>query len=68
MNTPLEDDKPDLEIIGEDGNAFAILGAAFRAARNAGWPKERIDAFKAEAMSGDYDYLLYVVQEHFNVI
>lgn len=59
--------KPKLKLVGEDGNAFAVLGAAQRAARNAGWTKEQIDAYRTEAMSGDYDNLLAVTQEYFDV-
>lgn len=32
-------EKPKLELIGKDGNAFSILGLAGRAAKKAGWPK-----------------------------
>jgi len=60
-------DKPELKLVGRDGNAFAILGLAMRAARGAGWTKERIAEFRAKATTGDYDNLLRVVQEHFNV-
>ena len=48
-------------LVGEDGNAFAILGRVQRALRKAGVPKEEIDAFIKEAMSGDYDALLATV-------
>ena len=50
-----------------DGNAFAILGKCTRAARRAGWPKDDIDAFRTEAMRGDYDHLLVTVTEHFDL-
>jgi len=59
--------KPILELTGTDGNAFAILGKAFRAARTAGWPKERNDAFKAKVTLGDYDNLLATCMEYFDV-
>lgn len=53
---------PDIEVqlTGRDGNAFAILGAVQKALR-----KEGIDAapFMADAMDGDYQHLLRVVQE-----
>ena len=51
---------PDIhvELVGQDGNAFAILGNMQRALRRGGVPKEEIDKFMAEAMSGDYDHLL----------
>lgn len=50
--------KIEMRFIGEDGNAFAILGRFRRAAVKAGLPKERIDAIVSEAMSGDYNHLL----------
>ena len=40
------------------GNAFAILGRTAAALRHGGVPQEEIDAFFAEATSGDYDHLL----------
>ena len=47
-----------VQLSGEDGNAFAILGRTTAALRAAGVPQEEIDAFFAEATSGDYDHLL----------
>jgi hypothetical protein len=51
---------PEIEVslIGQDGNAFAILGAVKGALRKGGVPKVEIDEFLAEAMSGDYSHLL----------
>jgi hypothetical protein len=56
----LEVKYPDIEVqlTVEDGNAFYILGKVQRALRRAGVPKEEIDAYMAEATSGDYDHLL----------
>jgi len=59
--------KPFLQLVGTDGNAFAILGAAIRAAKKAGWPVERRDQYTKAAMSGDYDHLLAVTQDYFDV-
>lgn len=56
-----------MKLIGRDGNAFAILAACHRAARKAGWDKARIEAFTEKATSGDYDHLLGVTMEHFDV-
>jgi hypothetical protein len=50
----------------DDGNAFSILGKAQRAARQAGWTKEKLDAFRTDAMSGDYDHLLQTVMKDFD--
>lgn len=43
---------------GRDGNAFAIMGQVTSAMRRAKVAKEEIDAFRTEAMNGDYDNLL----------
>ena len=58
--------KPALKLVGGDGNAFFILGKAIRAAKQAGWPQERIDAYKTEATSGDYNHLLATTMEMFD--
>ena len=55
-----------LKLVGEDGNAFAILGRALQALRQAGRGDEWA-AFEAEATSGDYDHLLAVVMCWFEV-
>jgi len=59
--------KPTVKLIGRDGNAFAIIGQCMRAARRAGWSKERIDEFSKKARSGDYDNVLQACMEYFNV-
>ena len=60
---------PDItvQLTGEDGNAFAIMGQCSRAMRKAGCSKEEIDAFMTEAQSGDYDHLLQTCMTWFNV-
>ena len=52
-----------VSLVGEDGNAFAILGRVQKALRRAGVPKEELDAYFAEATSGDYDHLLRVTMD-----
>jgi hypothetical protein len=47
-----------VQLTGQDGNAFAILGRTAAALRAAGVPAEEVDSFFAEATSGDYDHLL----------
>jgi hypothetical protein len=54
-----ENDKPDVRLVGTDGNAFAIIGKVARALRQAGKP-ELVKPYMDEAMSGDYDHLLQV--------
>ena len=53
----------EVELIGEDGNAFAILGKVQKALRRAGVDAEQIAEYKAEATSGDYDHLLAVTMD-----
>lgn len=59
--------KPVLKIIGTDGNAFAILAKTRKAAQKAGWDHLKIDAFMAEAKAGDYNELLRVCSNYFEV-
>ena len=56
--------KPKLELMGQDGNAFFILGRAQRVARqnNMDW-----DKIRNEATSGDYDHLLQTMMKYFEV-
>ena len=65
--TPTDSDKPAVQLVGRDGNAFAIIGACRSAARTAGWDRERIDAVISEMQDGDYDHLLQVAMKHFDV-
>jgi hypothetical protein len=53
--------------VGEDGNAFAILGKCTKAMRRARLPQAEIDAFMAEATAGSYDQLLQTALRWFDV-
>ena len=55
-----------VRLVGEDGNAFAILGRVARALRRAGVPPEEIRRFHEEATAGDYDHLLATVMAWVN--
>lgn len=48
----------EVQLVGEDGNAFAIMGRVSDAMRKAGVAQNEIEAYLAESMSGDYDNLL----------
>lgn len=50
-----------VRLVGEDGNAFAILGRTRRALQEAGASRDEIAAFLREATAGDYDQLLGTV-------
>jgi hypothetical protein len=47
-----------VKLIGQDGNAFAIMGAVQKALKQHGVSKEEIDAYLKDSMSGDYNHLL----------
>jgi hypothetical protein len=59
--------KPRVKLVGQDGNAFFILGTCQAAARKAKWSPERIKAVMDEMTSGDYNNLLAVACKHFDV-
>jgi len=63
----MKTERPTVKLIGRDGNAFAILATCRRAAKDAGWTKDEIAAFLAEATAGDYDHLLRTAMERFEV-
>jgi hypothetical protein len=46
------------------GNAFSLMGAFRKAARQQGWNNEEIVAVTNEAMSGDYDHLVATLARH----
>jgi len=47
-----------VQLVGRDGNAFAILGAVKREMRKARLSQFDIGCFENEVKSGDYDHLL----------
>lgn len=47
-----------VQLTGQDGNAFAILGAVSKALKRAGASTEEQKDFYNEATSDDYDHLL----------
>ena len=46
------------KLVGEDGNAFAIIGRVRKSLVDKGWPKEKISLVQDEMMSSDYDHLI----------
>ena len=51
----------EVKLVGEDGNAFAILGRVRKALKENGVSEDEILAFTEEAMSSDYSHLLATV-------
>ena len=48
----------EVQLTGQDGNAFMILALVTKALKRAGVSAEECEAFYAEATGGDYDNLL----------
>lgn len=55
-----------VKLVGEDGNAFAILGRVRAAIRKSDKP-ELASEFMTKAMSSDYDNLLVTCMEYVDV-
>jgi hypothetical protein len=47
-----------VQLVGEDGNAFSILARTMKALRKAGVPSDEVTAYHEEATSADYGHLL----------
>jgi hypothetical protein len=52
-----------VKLVGEDGNAFAIMGRVKRALQRAGH-SELAEQYIKDATSGDYNHLLAVTMEY----
>lgn len=63
----MKDKKPIVKLVGQDGNAFFIMGFCHRAAKKAGWTEERWNPVRDEMMAGDYDHLLQTAMRYFDV-
>lgn len=53
----------EVQLTGNDGNAFAIMGAVTKQLRRAGASKEELDQYFQEATAGDYNQLLATTME-----
>jgi hypothetical protein len=52
-----------VQLTGNDGNAFAIMGAVRKALRRANVSSEEIAEYTAQSTSGDYDNLLVTAMD-----
>jgi hypothetical protein len=52
--------KPSVRLVGEDGNAFAIMSRVQKALKRRGNEQSVIDSYTEQSMAGDYDHLLRV--------
>jgi len=51
----------EIQLLGQDGNAFMMIGRTMAALRRHGVPSDEIKAFSEEAMSGDYDHVIQTI-------
>lgn len=56
-----------VKLVGEDGNAFSIIGRCTKAAAKAGIDGFSFGEFLEDAESGDYNHLLATVAKYFEV-
>lgn len=56
--------KVSLNLIGLDGNAFALMGAFQRQAKKEKWTNDEIDTVLTKAKSGDYNNLVATLADH----
>ena len=57
----------EVQLSGQDGNAWAIMASVKKALKQAGATKEDIDTYLSESMSGDYDNLLRTAMKYVEV-
>ncbi len=65
---PTAESKPKIKIKDVEGNAFQILSRCQTAAKRADWSQDDLQKFLNEARKGDYQHLLEVTQQYFEVI
>jgi hypothetical protein len=53
-----------LDLIGLDGNAFALMGAFQKQARREGWTQDEIKVVLDKCTSGDYNNLIVTLWDH----
>ena len=56
--------KPELQLVGHDGNIYAIMGSAARLLRQNGMKEESDEMFKRVTSSGSYEEALGIVSEY----
>lgn len=57
-----------VQLVGLDGNAFAILGRVCKALREAKVPSEEISLYMKQATGGSYDKLLQTTISYVEVL
>lgn len=58
-------DKIELDLSGEDGNAFSVMALARRLAKQLDYTQDEINSMITLMMSRDYDFLINVFDDNF---
>lgn len=58
----------EVQLSGNDGNGFMIVGRTSSALHRGGVPEEEIKVFRDDATSGDYNHLLQTVMKWVTVL
>jgi hypothetical protein len=57
----------EVQLSGEDGNAFFMIGRTIKELRRAGATTQQVNEFQTDAMSGDYDHVIQTIMKWVNV-
>jgi len=60
-------DEPILQLTRIDGNAFNVLRLAHQSAKKAGWTYEQIQEVMSKASSKDYNHILCILTDNFEI-
>jgi len=61
-------DKPECQLLGQDGNVFYIMGAVARTLRGAGLEERAAEFTERARQAHDYDEVLRLVMEYVEVV
>ena len=67
QETPVPREKPDCQLIGQDGNIFNLVGIAARTLRENGMPEEAREMTDRAYHSGSYSEALNVIGDYVNI-
>ena len=57
-------EKPECQLIGTDGNIFALIGQASKALKGAGMKEQAQEMTRRVTSSGSYDEALQIIMEY----
>lgn len=64
----IKEPRPEVELVGKDGNAFFILGAVQRVLKNSKlYTNEEIHSIMDEMTEGNYNHLLQIAMKYCEV-